>query len=178
MTTALLFQGGMIVVVIALAFLFGLRPWLELRFSWSALGLSVLATLPLAAGLLMLPSGRWRWMDELTALVRRFVRLLFRNARPGAVVAVSVLAGISEEFLFRGVVQGGLSELWTPALGLISASLLFGAAHALTPGYLVLATIMGLYLGLLYYLSGNLLVPIIVHALYDWIAIRYYLRDN
>ncbi len=163
-------------LALALAWLFGLQPWLDIDPSWSALGLSLLATLPLAAGLLALPAGRWRWADELTRLVRRFVTLLFRRARPGAVVLVSALAGIGEELLFRGVVQAGLVAWWTPATGIIVASLLFGFAHALTLSYLLLATLMGLYLGLLYHWTGNLLVPIIVHAIYDWVAIHYYLR--
>jgi len=134
------------------------------------------ATLPLAASLLALPSGRWQWADELTALVRRFLRVLFRNAFPGAAIVVSLLAGVGEELLFRGVIQAGLGEIWSPAAGVLIASLLYGAAHAVSPSYLVLATLMGLYLGALFHFSGNLLVPMIVHALYDWIAIRYYLR--
>jgi len=156
--------------------MFGLQPWLDIELSWSALGLSLLATLPLAVSLLALPAGRWRWADELTSLVRRFVVVLFRHSRPGAVVLVSGLAGIGEELLFRGVVQAGLVEWWTPATGIIVASLLFGFAHAVSISYLILASLMGLYLGLLYHWTGNLMVPIIVHALYDWVAIRYYLR--
>lgn len=136
------------------------------------------ATLPLAASLLLLPTGRWQWADELTALVRRFLRILFRNAYPGAVVAVSALAGIGEELLFRGVIQAGLSNTWSPVAGILVASVLFGAAHAVSLSYLALATLMGLYLGALYQWSGNLLVPMIVHALYDWIAIHFYLRRS
>ncbi|WP_376693388.1 CPBP family intramembrane glutamic endopeptidase [Wenzhouxiangella sp. EGI_FJ10409] len=134
------------------------------------------ATLPLAASLLALPAERWRWAEELTRLVRRFVAVLFRRTRPGAVVLVSALAGIGEELLFRGVIQAGLVAWLTPASGIVIASLLFGLAHAVSFSYLLLATLMGLYLGLLYHWTGNLLVPILVHALYDWVAIRYYLR--
>lgn len=135
-----------------------------------------MATAPLAASLLALPRGRWAWADELTDLVRRFLRVLFRHARPGAVVVVSVLAGIGEELLFRGVIQTGLVGLWGPGIGILLASLLFGAAHAVSASYLLLATLMGLYLGLIYHWTGNLLIPIIIHALYDWIAIHFYLR--
>lgn len=175
LTTALLFQGGLIVLGVGLAWLFDLRPFQHIEASWSALGLGLAATLPLA-GLLALPQGRWRWADELTGLIRRFLKILFRNAFPGAVVLVSLLAGIGEELLFRGVIQDGLVAWWTPATGIVAASLLFGAAHAVSVPYLVLATLMGLYLGLLYHFSGNLLLPMVVHALYDWIAIHFYLR--
>lgn len=144
--------------------------------SWSALALALAATIPLAVSLVALPTGRWRWLDELTNLVRRFLRLLFREAPAGAILLVATLAGVGEELLFRGVVQAGLVEAWTPAGGIVVASLLFGAAHAVSLAYWILASLMGLYLGLLYHWTGNLFVPVIVHALYDWIAIHHYLR--
>ncbi|MEE4304558.1 MAG: CPBP family intramembrane glutamic endopeptidase [Wenzhouxiangella sp.] len=166
----------MVLLALALAWLFGLRPWARIEISWSSLALGLAGTVPLAAALLAVPAGRWRWLDELTGLVRGFLELLFRNAPPGAVLLVSVLAGVGEELLFRGVVQDGLAASSSPTVGILVASLLFGAAHAVSLPYLAVATVMGLYLGVLYHWSGNLLVPILVHALYDWIAIRYYLR--
>ena len=53
------------------------------------------------------------------------------------------------------------------------ASLLFGIAHAITPAYLVLAALIGEYLGGLWLWTGNLLAPIIAHAGYDFIALWY-----
>lgn len=176
LTSALLFQGGLIVLAVGLAFVFGLRPWRDIEASWAGAAISLAATLPLAAGLVALSRARWQWADDLTRLVRHFLGVVFRNARPGAVVVVSALAGIGEELLFRGIVQAGLAGLSSPAIAIAVASLLFGVAHAVSFSYLVLATLMGLYLGLLYHWTGNLLVPMIVHALYDWFAIRFYLR--
>jgi len=43
----------------------------------------------------------------------------------------------------------------------------FGLAHCLTPAYAVLAAIVGAYLGSLFALTGNPLLPILAHALYD-----------
>ena len=93
-------------------------------------------------------------------------------------VLVSALAGIGEELLFRGVIQDGLNLHFSTAASLIIASLLFGLAHAVTPAYFIIASLMGLYLGWLYLHTGNLLIPIIVHGLYDWIAIRFYLWNR
>jgi len=56
---------------------------------------------------------------------------------------------------------------------LLVASLLFGVVHWLTGLYALLAGMVGLYLGGLYLLTGNLLVPIVVHALYDIVALGY-----
>jgi membrane protease YdiL (CAAX protease family) len=52
---------------------------------------------------------------------------------------------------------------------------LFGLLHPITPTYAVLAALMGAYLGGVWLASGNLLVPIVAHALYDFIALAYLL---
>ena len=44
---------------------------------------------------------------------------------------------------------------------------------AFAVGIALLAGVVGLYLGGLYLLTGNLLVPIVVHALYDIVALGY-----
>jgi hypothetical protein len=51
--------------------------------------------------------------------------------------------------------------------GLVLASLLFGLAHPISKAYVVLASFIGLLLGLLYLLTENLLACILAHALYD-----------
>jgi hypothetical protein len=58
-------------------------------------------------------------------------------------------------------------------IGLAVAALLFGLAHFITPTYAVLAGTMGLYLGWLWIDTGNLLVPITAHAVYDFLALAY-----
>lgn len=178
MAAVLLFQGGLLGIGLLLALLPGLRPWQGAELTAAAVGLGIAGTVPLLAGVILLPAGRWEWADELTALVRRFLRLLFRGAPPGSVLLVSSLAGLGEELLFRGVIQEGLALYWHPLGALACASLLFGLAHAITPAYFVLATIMGIYLGTIHHLTGNLLIPILIHALYDWAAIHYYRRSS
>jgi uncharacterized protein len=173
---ALLLQAGIIGLAVLLALLFGLRPWQHLDWSSSVLGWSLLATVPLVAMLLVLPRLRWHWVEDITRLIERLLIPLFTRAPTGSVLLVAILAGVGEEMLFRGVIQDGLSAPLGTFWALVLASLLFGLAHAVTPGYFALASLMGVYLGWLYLASGNLLVPIIVHALYDWIAIHYYLR--
>jgi len=175
---ALAIQVAVVVVAIGLAWLFGLAPWQRLHWSAAALTWSVLATLPLVAMLLALPLARWHWTREISRLIEQFILPLFTRAPVGSVMLVAVLAGVGEELLFRGVIQDGLAIHFGPVIGLILASLLFGLAHAVTPAYFIIASFMGAYLGWLYLHTGNLLVPIIVHALYDWIAIRFYLWNR
>jgi hypothetical protein len=82
--------------------------------------------------------------------------------------------------LFRGVIQNAIADQFVDPVGVaagwIAASLLFGLLHWVTLSYAVLATLIGLYLGGLWIVTGNLLVPAVVHALYDFWALVYLVR--
>jgi uncharacterized protein len=110
------------------------------------------------------------------AFVERRVRPLFLECNLAQLALLAALAGVAEEALFRGVVQAGLSRWLAPWVGLIAASVLFGLVHCLTFSYAVVATLVGLYLGTLLILTDDLLVPILVHALYDLVALTVLIR--
>lgn len=86
---------------------------------------------------------------------------------PAGILVIALAAGLGEEILFRGVLQ--------PLLGIVLASVVFGALHALSLGYFLFATVFGLYLGWLFEVTGHLAVPIVAHAAYDVFAL-YLLR--
>lgn len=90
-------------------------------------------------------------------------------------LGVSLGAGVSEEALFRGVLQPILQEQWGRAPGLWAASGVFGAAHLagvdgeLNVGGALFATAAGAYFGWLYNQDGNRLAgPIAAHFWYDF----------
>jgi membrane protease YdiL (CAAX protease family) len=60
--------------------------------------------------------------------------------------------------------------------GWSAASVLFGLLHPITPGYIVLATLLGAYLGAIWIYNGNLLSVMVAHAVYDFVALWYLLR--
>jgi membrane protease YdiL (CAAX protease family) len=91
-------------------------------------------------------------------------------------LAISVIAGLSEEFLFRALLQGWLAGAIGPAWALALASAAFGLCHWITPAYALVAALMGLYLGGLWWWSGNLLTPVVAHACYDFLALIWLLR--
>jgi uncharacterized protein len=136
----------------------------------------VVATVPLLLGLGWSLHTRWAPIARLVDFVDEHLRPLFLGCSMSRLLILALLAGLAEEALFRGVVQAGLSRWLSPGGGLIAASLVFGLVHFLTLSYAVLATLVGLYLGTLLLVSGNLLVPIVVHALYDFIALIVLLR--
>jgi membrane protease YdiL (CAAX protease family) len=86
-----------------------------------------------------------------------------------------LLVGPFEELVFRGGVQGILRRTWGPWVAIVVASVLFGLVHwvALTGGsgsrvpYVTVAATLGLVLGYLYERSRNLVVPAVVHGLYN-----------
>jgi hypothetical protein len=115
-------------------------------------------------------------LARIRAFLDDAVRPIFGEWSIGQLALISILAGLCEEALFRGAIQGILSEAIGRLPALVLASLLFGAAHYITVGYAVLAALIGAYLGALWLATDNLLVPILVHVLYDLIALIYFLR--
>lgn len=139
--------------------------------SWRAVGLAVGAALLLMAVVSLLVRFDRVFMPNIIEKLRQLAPLLTGLSWAERIV-ISVLAGFGEELFFRGFLQ--------PRIGIAAASVIFGALHALTFGYFLLAAAMGFYLGWLLQHTGNLLVPMAVHSLYDIFALhllaRLYLR--
>ncbi len=141
----------------------------------AAFGLGLVATLPLLALLAILVRSRRRPVVELLRKVKGLLRVLFAHGHIWQVAAIALAAGFGEEMLFRGALQPLFVQWTSPLVGLIAASLLFGAVHAATPAYFLFATIVGLYLGSITLWTGEILSVSIAHALYDFLAIMYLL---
>ena len=109
-------------------------------------------------------AGRILWIASLQKTLLT-LQIVFSKARIIDLVAISLIAGIAEEVLFRGVIQ--------TQLGILPASVLFGLAHLITPTYAVIATIMGIYIGILYQVFDSLFIPIQLHFIYDLFALLY-----
>jgi uncharacterized protein len=101
---------------------------------------------------------------------------LFGNWSILQLALISVCAGISEEAFFRGAIQGSLADHVGMRVALVMASLLFGAFHLITWTYAIIAVLIGAYLGLLWIWTGNLMTPMVTHAVYDFAALAYFLR--
>lgn len=84
---------------------------------------------------------------------------------------VSITAGVCEETLFRGFLLHYLHVLpWTLnlTLALLLSSVIFGLNHMYQGAAGVAGTaIVGLLFGLLFLLTGNLLLPILFHGVMD-----------
>jgi len=176
MALALLFEGGMVVLWLVVAEFLGIVPGAQGAATVGALVTGAAATLPLLPLLWWVSRSR---LGPLRAMMREVDEVLvplLSRLTVADYALIALLAGIGEEGVFRGLLQEGLSWSLPVPAAVVAASTVFGMLHFITPAYALLAGILGVYLGALYVLTGNLLVPITVHALYDFIALLYLLR--
>ena len=183
-TLAVLFEGGLAVLALGIGWLVGFWPLQD--FSWSISGLlwGVAGTVPPVIGLLLIDRFPIGPMAGLKKVVEELIVPLFRKLSIAHLAVIALLAGIGEELLFRGLLQGGLDsylqQYLSPAAAtgtaLAVSSIVFGLMHPITRTYVVLCVMVGIYLGAIWLLTGNLLVPIIVHGLYDFVALVYLVR--
>lgn len=148
-----------------------LSPVEQLRPSLVVLLWGIVATTPLLLGLAWMLTTRWGPVRRLVALVVEQLGPLLAHRSMGELALLAVVAGISEEILFRGTLQAGLGRVLPPGWALVGASMAFGLVHFASRAYALLATLMGLYLGALFLIQGNLLAPIVTHSLYDFVAL-------
>ncbi len=175
-TLAVFFEAGLAPLSLVLGWLFG-HPPLE-HFAWNledAL-IGVLATVPLVLMFLAM----LRWPIGPLARVKKFcdheVVPLLNNCSWSEIALISLSAGVGEEMLFRGVIQTAVGSWLGWTWGLVLASMLFGLFHPISLTYMIIASILGLYLGAVRLAEGNLLTSMVVHALYDFAALGYLLR--
>ncbi len=78
------------------------------------------------------------------------------------VILIGLIPGFCEEMLFRGYVQRRFVARWNPLWGIGLSSLLFGLAHVM-PAVVLMATVIGVYLGVVAWKSGSIWPTICCH---------------
>jgi membrane protease YdiL (CAAX protease family) len=168
----------LIVVAIVLGWVADIDPFANIIFSETAVFYGIIGTIPLFIFFVVL------YQIEVDAF-QQVKRTLLETLAPSMhryhwtdLFVLGAIAGITEEILFRGVVQPWMESSWGMTSGLIASSIIFGLVHAVTPLYALLATLVGIYLGLAMDYGGerNLLTPIIIHGLYDFLAFLVIVR--
>ena len=90
---------------------------------------------------------------------------------PARIVLMALFAGIFEELLFRGTLQSALVKISPLFVALLFSNLIFGAVHWRTSLYALIAGAIGVWIGVLFALTRNLITPILTHAFYDLVAL-------
>jgi uncharacterized protein len=122
-------------------------------------------------GLAWILTTPWRPARDLVALVTDELGPLLAGRSLLQLGLLAFLAGVAEEVLFRGVMQTALDRALREPIAVLVAGAIFGLAHFVTSTYALLAALVGVYLGGVFLVSGNLLAPILAHALYDFVAL-------
>ena len=133
--------------------------------------IGVFATAPLCAALLWFMGADYKPVVRFRESQLEFFRSLNLEFTPARILLLSTAAGVSEELLFRGVLQTWLTGKSNIFVALILTNIVFGLLHFRTIAYVVIAGLVGVYLGVVFYLVGDLTAPIITHALYDVAAL-------
>ncbi|WP_375180932.1 lysostaphin resistance A-like protein [Chryseobacterium sp.] len=80
------------------------------------------------------------------------------------IITAVICAPIFEEIIFRGIIQKGLMNKGVePKMAIVFASVIFGVIHG-NPWQFVGAVLLGCVLGLVYYKTKSLLLPMLLHG--------------
>ena len=171
-----LFELALLVFAVLWGWLFHRSALLDLHWSLTSALIGLLAAIPPFLFYLWTLKTSLHVFSRHKQLMESLLRPLFGNWSVLQLFVISLVAGISEEAFFRGAVQGSLADRVNVILAVLLASALFGAFHLLTWTYAIIAAFIGAYLGLLWIWTGNLMTPMITHAVYDFAALVYFLR--
>jgi membrane protease YdiL (CAAX protease family) len=158
------FQGGL-----ARGLGLSARRWL-----WDSLRAvtGYLAVLPPCMGLFLLMSYVVppQYQHEHTMLIHL-------RTQPGiwkvmVIVSAVVLAPLTEEVFFRGLLQSLLRRTFRqPWVAILAASAVFAAVHSAFPHTLPTLFVLAIALGYNYERTGRLLAPILIHAIFNAVNI-------
>ncbi|MCX7095424.1 MAG: CPBP family intramembrane metalloprotease [Methylobacter sp.] len=166
------FEAAIILVAVFLGWVANINPFGSLYFSESAIAYGIAGTMPLFLLFLALEKMRIASIIKIKNVLMETLGPSLQRQHWTDLLILASIAGLSEELLFRGVIQPWMESSWGMTAGLVGSNILFGLAHAVTPLYAVLATLVGIYLSLSMDYGGdrNLLAPIVIHGLYDFLA--------
>jgi membrane protease YdiL (CAAX protease family) len=151
------------------------RNWRsELGFRWPSL-VHLLLMVLLVPGFLVLSGGIQELVARLSGVkppaAVEALNGVFRTV-PWyiALVSVSLGPGFVEEVWCRGFLGRGLCARYGTVAGVLLTSLLFALMH-LDPSQVIVITVMGAYLHVIYLMTRCIWVPITLHALNNGIAL-------
>lgn len=170
--TACYFEASLIIVAVILGAFSEINPFENLKFSEQSVFYGIVGTFPLYLLFLTMEQMSIPSITNIRQLLIDTLGSSLHKHHWTDLLILAAIAGLSEEVLFRGVIQPWMETSWNASVGLIASSVLFGLVHAVTPLYAILATLVSIYLGLSLDYGGdrNLVTPVIIHGFYDFLA--------
>lgn len=178
------FELSLILVALLIGWCFDFDPRHDMHFGSTSHDMGMLgrflagivATLPLLFGLVVFE----RLDVQATRQIREFMA---KNVKPWLqpmeiwqLVLLGVIAGVTEELLFRGAIQFAATTYISTVGAIFFAATIFGITHWVTPTYAAMAFLAALYLGWLFVFTDSLIPPVVAHAVYDIVALIYMTR--
>ncbi|MCE1246404.1 MAG: CPBP family glutamic-type intramembrane protease [Firmicutes bacterium] len=128
----------------------------------------------LMGGVVLASSGLFYLIDKfafnlkMREMIEKMIYPIFSKVSFPDIIMMAVMSGIAEEVFFRGILM--------KEFGIIAASLIFGALHTSSKDTWFMgfwSALAGVFFCILYIKTGNLLVPIIAHAVNNFVGVMY-----
>lgn len=87
------------------------------------------------------------------------------------VISSSIVAPIIEEIIFRGILLNALGRVMSVKGAVLVSSVVFGLLHRTSVATVVTASVMGVVLACIYLANRNLVNSMVVHGLYNFLAL-------
>ena len=147
----------------------GVMPWFE-HPTEQVLPIAWRVASGVVAGLLLVWASReFTARSEAGRVLASELGRLVGPLGAGRTCALAAASGLGEELLFRGALQ--------PRVGWLGATLLFAAAHFVPTrrlrSWALFALLAGAVFGALFAWSGDLLAPVLAHALVNGLNLRW-----
>ena len=157
--------------LIGTAMIFAIMPLNSILAEWNA-GL----TLP--ESLSALEQIMKDMQESATAMIEKFVSVDTIGGLILNLFMIAGLAAIGEELLFRSIIQTSLIKICKNAhVGILIASAIFSFIHLEFYGF-VPRLILGMLLGYMFYFSGSIWIPMLLHFLNNGTVVLIYFLNN
>ncbi|MGH8499199.1 MAG: lysostaphin resistance A-like protein [Methylococcales bacterium] len=172
LSIAFWFEGSLIGVAWLIGWFVDVNPFANLSMDGSALFWGVAGTFPLFLLFLLFYRYPLGPLEPIKNSLLNILGPILSLCGWVELIILATVAGVSEEILFRGLLQPWLEGVAGPSGGMILSNVIFGLLHWITPTYALIAGLIGFYLGFMMDITGSrtLLTPIVIHALYDFLA--------
>jgi membrane protease YdiL (CAAX protease family) len=119
------------------------------------------------------PQEVQKYLDELKRMIDGMYRGLVSAHSPAefgfVVLVVAIVPAVSEEILFRGLVQQSMAEQFGGRSAAIITGVIFAMFHV-NPFAIVPLIVLGMYFGFLVLRSGNIAISISAHLFNNFVA--------
>ena len=158
-------------LLIGTAMIFAIMPLNSILAEWNA-------GLKLPESLSALEQMMKQMQESASAMIEKFVSV---DTIGGLILNLFMIAGLAalgEELLFRSIIQTSLIKICKNAhVGILIASAIFSFIHLEFYGF-VPRLILGMLLGYMFYFSGSIWIPRLMHFLNNGTVVLIYFLNN